>query len=222
MALYGLTAFMKARGETPSAFAVDVAVNGAAVKTVTFDAASLTAPDPVLVSVGGARGRQHRHADQAWRRRALLVGRCQVLRHPHADRAHRGPPAGHRAGVLHALLTYRAEPHRLQRDAVFRHGRAWRRGARAADGGRRRATGGTSSSRIPCRPARRPSPTTACIRSRSAGCGRGADARSSATTAPCSSRTVARWARRVLVPAEDRHARHVPRDACAGHADVRP
>ena len=31
----------------------------------------------------------------------------------------------------------------------------------------------------------------------------------------------ARWARRVLVPAEDRHARHVPCDAGAGHADVR-
>ena len=56
MALYGLTAFMKARGESPSAFAVDVAVNGSAVKTVTFDAASLTAPDPVLVSVAGREG----------------------------------------------------------------------------------------------------------------------------------------------------------------------
>ena len=31
----------------------------------------------------------------------------------------------------------------------------------------------------------------------------------------------ARRTRRVLVPAEDRHARHVPRDAGAGHADVR-
>lgn len=56
MALYGLTAFMKARGEQPSAFAVDVAVNGATVKTVTFDAASLAAPDPVLVSVQGREG----------------------------------------------------------------------------------------------------------------------------------------------------------------------
>jgi hypothetical protein len=56
MALYGLTTFMKARGESPSAFAVDVAVNGSAVKTVTFDATSLTAPDPVVVSVAGREG----------------------------------------------------------------------------------------------------------------------------------------------------------------------
>lgn len=56
MALYGLTAFMKARGERPAALAVDVAVNGAAVRTVSFDAASLTAPDPVRLSVPGREG----------------------------------------------------------------------------------------------------------------------------------------------------------------------
>ncbi len=56
MALYGLTAFMKARGEQPSAFAVDVAVNGTTVKTVSFDAASLTAPDPVLVTTPAREG----------------------------------------------------------------------------------------------------------------------------------------------------------------------
>ena len=56
MALYGLTAFMKARGEQPAAFAVDVAVNGTTVKTVSFDAASLTAPDPVLVTTPAREG----------------------------------------------------------------------------------------------------------------------------------------------------------------------
>jgi hypothetical protein len=56
MALYGLTAFMKARGEQPAAFAVDVAVNGTTVKSVSFDAASLTAPDPVLVTTPAREG----------------------------------------------------------------------------------------------------------------------------------------------------------------------
>lgn len=56
MALYGLTAFMRARGETPSRFEVDVTVNGAPVKTVTFDPAALTAPDPVLISAPGREG----------------------------------------------------------------------------------------------------------------------------------------------------------------------
>jgi alpha-2-macroglobulin len=56
MALYGLTAFMKARGEQPSAFAVDVSVNGAPARTVAFDAAALTAPDPVLISAPGREG----------------------------------------------------------------------------------------------------------------------------------------------------------------------
>jgi uncharacterized protein YfaS (alpha-2-macroglobulin family) len=56
MALFGLTAFMKARGEHPAAFAVDVAVNGTPVTTVTFDQASITAPDPVLVRAPGRAG----------------------------------------------------------------------------------------------------------------------------------------------------------------------
>lgn len=56
MALYGLTAFMKARGEQPAALAVDVAVNGLPVRTVTFDQASLTAPDPILVTAAGRTG----------------------------------------------------------------------------------------------------------------------------------------------------------------------
>jgi uncharacterized protein YfaS (alpha-2-macroglobulin family) len=56
MALYGLTAFMRARGETPSAFAVDVSVNGKALPPVSFTPASLTAPDPVVVSAPGREG----------------------------------------------------------------------------------------------------------------------------------------------------------------------
>ena len=56
MALYGLTAFMKARGEQPSAFSVDVTVNGTPVRTVAFDKASLTAPDPVVVSAPAQAG----------------------------------------------------------------------------------------------------------------------------------------------------------------------
>ncbi len=56
MALYGLTAFMAARGERPAAFSVDVAVNGAPVRTVTFDPASLVAPDPVVVTAPAREG----------------------------------------------------------------------------------------------------------------------------------------------------------------------
>jgi hypothetical protein len=56
MALYGLTAFMKARGERPAPFAVDVVVNGTPVRTVRFDEASLTAPDPITVTAPGRAG----------------------------------------------------------------------------------------------------------------------------------------------------------------------
>ena len=56
MALYGLTAFMKARGEQTSPFSVDVVINGGPARTVSFDAASLTAPDPVVVSAAGREG----------------------------------------------------------------------------------------------------------------------------------------------------------------------
>jgi hypothetical protein len=55
-ALYGLTAFMRARGETPATFAVDVSVNGKALPPVSFTAASLTAPDPVIVSAAAREG----------------------------------------------------------------------------------------------------------------------------------------------------------------------
>ena len=104
MALYGLTAFMKARGEQPSAFAVDVAVNGTAVKTVSFDAASLTAPDPVLVTAPGREGdnvvtlTKRGGGALYW----SAAARYFDTRTPH--RAHRGPPARDRARVFHADL----------------------------------------------------------------------------------------------------------------------
>ena len=89
MALYGLTAFMKARGETPSAFGVDVSVNGAPVKTVTFDAASLTAPDPVLVTVPGREGDNVVTLTKRGGGALYWSAAGEVLRHADADRAHR-------------------------------------------------------------------------------------------------------------------------------------
>jgi uncharacterized protein YfaS (alpha-2-macroglobulin family) len=56
MALYGLTAYMKARGETPAPFSADVSINGTTTERVQFDASSVTAPDPVLVRAPGREG----------------------------------------------------------------------------------------------------------------------------------------------------------------------
>jgi uncharacterized protein YfaS (alpha-2-macroglobulin family) len=56
MALYGLTAYMKARGERPEPFSADVVVNGAPAGTARFDAASMTAPDPVRVTAAARSG----------------------------------------------------------------------------------------------------------------------------------------------------------------------
>jgi uncharacterized protein YfaS (alpha-2-macroglobulin family) len=50
MAIYGLLAFMHARGETAQPFTVDVYVNGAMTGRQTFSAAAMTAPDPVYVT----------------------------------------------------------------------------------------------------------------------------------------------------------------------------
>ena len=55
-ALHGLLAFMKARGEKASPVTAEVLVNGAHAGTVTFDAASVTAPNPVLVEAPAKDG----------------------------------------------------------------------------------------------------------------------------------------------------------------------
>jgi uncharacterized protein YfaS (alpha-2-macroglobulin family) len=56
MAIYGLLAFMRARGETAQPFAVDVFVNGALAGQRTFTAAEFTAPDPQIVTVAARPG----------------------------------------------------------------------------------------------------------------------------------------------------------------------
>ena len=56
MTLYGLTAYMKARGETPVPFTIDVSINATPARRVHFDAAAITAPDPVVVRVPGREG----------------------------------------------------------------------------------------------------------------------------------------------------------------------
>ncbi|MGC4083427.1 MAG: alpha-2-macroglobulin family protein [Vicinamibacterales bacterium] len=56
MALQGLLSFMKARGEKPAPVSADVLVNGVRAGTVRFDAASLTAPNPVLIEAPAAAG----------------------------------------------------------------------------------------------------------------------------------------------------------------------
>jgi hypothetical protein len=57
MALYGLLDYMRARREGAADASVEVVVNGAPVATRAFTAQSLTAPDPVVVSVPAAAGR---------------------------------------------------------------------------------------------------------------------------------------------------------------------
>jgi uncharacterized protein YfaS (alpha-2-macroglobulin family) len=56
MAIYGLLAFMQARGETAQPFAVDVFVNGTLAGRRSFSAAALTAPDPEIVTVAARPG----------------------------------------------------------------------------------------------------------------------------------------------------------------------
>lgn len=56
MAIYGLLAFMQARGETAQPFSVDVFVNGAPAGRHSFTAAALIAPDPVIVSAPANTG----------------------------------------------------------------------------------------------------------------------------------------------------------------------
>jgi alpha-2-macroglobulin len=56
MALEGLLAFMKARGEKPAPVVADVLVNGTRVATARFDAASLLAPNPTLIEAPAAEG----------------------------------------------------------------------------------------------------------------------------------------------------------------------
>jgi uncharacterized protein YfaS (alpha-2-macroglobulin family) len=56
MAVYGLLAFMQARGETAQPFAVDVYVNGALAGRQAFTAEAMTAPDPVVLRVAARAG----------------------------------------------------------------------------------------------------------------------------------------------------------------------
>ncbi|MEP7305471.1 MAG: MG2 domain-containing protein [Acidobacteriota bacterium] len=55
-ALQGLLAFTRARGERPSPITAEVFVNGARVGSHSFDAQSLTAPDPILIESPAAAG----------------------------------------------------------------------------------------------------------------------------------------------------------------------
>ena len=56
IALQGLLAYMRARGEKPAPLGVDVFLNGTRIGTRAFDAAALTAPNPVLVESPAADG----------------------------------------------------------------------------------------------------------------------------------------------------------------------
>ena len=56
MAIYGLLSFMQARGEASLPFSVEVFVNGQSAGTRAFTAASMTAPDPLVISVPANAG----------------------------------------------------------------------------------------------------------------------------------------------------------------------
>jgi hypothetical protein len=50
IAIYGLLAFMQARGESAQPFSVDVFVNGTPAGRHSFSAAAMTAPDPIVIA----------------------------------------------------------------------------------------------------------------------------------------------------------------------------
>jgi uncharacterized protein YfaS (alpha-2-macroglobulin family) len=56
MAIYGLLAFMQARGEAAQPFTVDVIVNGRAAGQHAFSAAAMTASDPIVISAPANAG----------------------------------------------------------------------------------------------------------------------------------------------------------------------
>lgn len=56
LALYGLLEYMRARGETPTPFSVDVSVNGAVVGSPTFGPESWTRPDPIVITAPARSG----------------------------------------------------------------------------------------------------------------------------------------------------------------------
>jgi hypothetical protein len=56
MAIYGLLAFMQARGESAQPFSVEVFVNGAAAGRHTFSAAAMTSPDPIVITAPATPG----------------------------------------------------------------------------------------------------------------------------------------------------------------------
>jgi alpha-2-macroglobulin len=56
MALYGLLEVLQARNETVEPFSVDVYVNGESAGTRSFTTASLTAPDPMVITALGREG----------------------------------------------------------------------------------------------------------------------------------------------------------------------
>jgi uncharacterized protein YfaS (alpha-2-macroglobulin family) len=56
LALHGLLAFMRARGELAAPLSADIFVNDVRVSTATFDARSLAAPDPVRIEAEAVAG----------------------------------------------------------------------------------------------------------------------------------------------------------------------
>ena len=56
MAIYGLLAFMQARGDTAQPFSVDVFVNGRAAGQHSFTAAEMTSSDPIVISAPANTG----------------------------------------------------------------------------------------------------------------------------------------------------------------------
>jgi hypothetical protein len=56
VALYGLLELLKVRNETPQAFTADVYVNDVLAGSRSFTAASLTAPEPLTITVAAREG----------------------------------------------------------------------------------------------------------------------------------------------------------------------
>ena len=102
IALYGLLEVLQARNETAEPFSVDVYVNGESAGSRSFTAASLAAPDPIVVTAPGSRRRQQRAAREERRRHAVLVGAGPLLRHAGCGGAQRQRVSSRSRASTHA------------------------------------------------------------------------------------------------------------------------
>ncbi len=94
---------LQARNETAQPFSVDVYVNGTMAGTQSFTAASLTAPDPIVVSAAGREGANTVRLVKKGGGTLYWSARATLLRHRRRAGAQRQPAARDHAEVRAAV-----------------------------------------------------------------------------------------------------------------------